>query len=303
MTTTRPYRKALRADRGTEAPGRRRREPARRVAGQDLHRRHRDGTRCAPPRPGRARRAALDPADSHRPPTGVTAGSRPIRFVRPAPPPPPARIDLPRVVSAVVVLALAGSCRRACCHLRRHARTGRCRGRRRRWSVRSAAVQVTATNIGDDGGGEAVGCVEIADPERRIHGHERRGRRRQRRRQLERLRAPSGSDDHDRSHPVGLRRREPASRRSAGVGRAPRSASTTGQRGTYSWVGNAYNKEDCTDNFLMPRTVLVTVDGAAPERASRSASPDLFTAAKNVTLTEPATGRARRTTSTPTATR
>ena len=95
----------------------------------------------------------------------MSSGVRSIRTARPAPAAAQETLplDLPRVVSVFAVLALAFALL-----VPPTAFAGT-----RSWSLSRtpasvsagpASVQLTATNTGDDGGGEAVGCVVIAVP-------------------------------------------------------------------------------------------------------------------------------------------
>ena len=63
----------------------------------------------------------------------------------------------------------------------------------------------------------------------------------------------------------------------------------TGVDGTFSWTGNAYNKEDCTDDFGMPRVVSVTIDGAVVDNPP-VAQPDAYGTGRNAPLNVGAPG-------------
>lgn len=146
-----------------------------------------------------------------------------------------------------------------------------------------ASVQVTAANIGDDGGGEAVGCVIIAIPASAF--------------MVSGVVIDSVSDGDAWSASlsgdstwwyVRLFSNSGGANRLHGIPSESVTATVTftdtGLDGTFTWTGNAFNKEDCTDDFLMPRLVSVTIDGATPNTAP-VAAPDLFATSRNVPLT------------------
>ncbi len=150
-----------------------------------------------------------------------------------------------------------------------------------------AAVQVTARNTGDDGGGEAVGCVIIAIPASAFT--------------VTNVVIDSVSDTGDDwsasfsgdgtwwyasliSDSGGGNRLHEFESVTATV-----TFNDTGSDGTFTWTGNAFNKDDCTDSFFMPRTVNVTIDGAAVNNPP-VAQPDAYGTGRNAPLTVGAPG-------------
>ena len=149
-----------------------------------------------------------------------------------------------------------------------------------------ASVQVTATNTGDDGGGEAVGCVVIAIPASAFT--------------VTGIVVDSVSDGDNWSASFsgdGTWWYAQIVSDSGGGNRLHALESVvasitfmdTGADGTFTWTGNAYNKEDCTDDFAMPRTVSVTVDGVAADNPP-VAQPDAYATGRNAVLTVGAPG-------------
>ncbi|MCV0403030.1 MAG: tandem-95 repeat protein [Chloroflexi bacterium] len=213
----------------------------------------------------------------------MSSGIRRIRVAQPAPvPTTPDRLNLPRVVTAVLVLTLIAT---AMAPAATFAGT-------RAWSLSrtpasvtgpSSSVQVTATNIGDDGGGEAVGCVIVSIPRAgfTVTGVV--------------IDLVSDGDKWSASYSVGLTDTLVRITSDSGGGNrlhgvpsewvAATISFDTVVDGTYAWVGNAYNKEDCTDSFLQPHSVLVTVNGAAPNLPPVGV-PDSFSTTKNAPLIE-----------------
>ena len=226
--------------------------------------------------------------------------SRSIRVGRPAPPP-PERLPLAyeRVVSVFAALALLVG---MLVPVSAFAAT-------RNWSLTRtpatvvggapASVQVTATNVGDDGGGEAVGCVVIAIPASAFT--------------VTNVSLDSVSDGDNWSASFsgdGTWWYASLISNSGGGNRlhALESATATitfndtGSDGTFTWTGNAYNKEDCTDDFAMPRTVSVTIDGAAIDNPP-VAQPDAYATGRNAAADRGCARGSWRTTLIPMATR
>ena len=215
--------------------------------------------------------------------------SRSIRVARPAAAAPARQpLAIERVVTALATLVLAASMLVPLSVF----------GATRNWSLtRSpasvtggapAAVQVTAANIGDDGGGEAVGCVVVAIPASAFS--------------VTGVAIDSVSDGDAWSASltgdgtwwyVTLYSNSGGGNRLHGVPSESVTATVTfndtGVDGTFNWTGNAFNKEDCTDDFLQPRSVSVTIDGAAVETAPTAAA-DAFSTTRNVPLTVPPPG-------------
>jgi VCBS repeat-containing protein len=152
----------------------------------------------------------------------------------------------------------------------------------------AAQVQITATNTADEGGGEPIGCVIIAVPALAFtvtgvtldhvsdgaawsatyggDGTEWY------------VRLSSNSGGANRLHGV------PSESASATV-----SFTDTGLDGTFTWTGNAYRNEDCTEDFGMPRQVSVTIDGARTN-GPPTATDDTYAVEKNVSLGVEAVG-------------
>lgn len=216
----------------------------------------------------------------------MSSGARSIR-VAPADATPlrPAPLDLPRVVSALAALALVfalfippGA----------FAAT-------RDWTLSAApttvspgqsTVQVNATNVGDDGGGEAVGCVVIAVPKSSFtvlavwvdavsDGD---------------AWSATFSGDTDTWY-VTLFSDSGGGNRLHGQPNESVTASIqftdTGAAGAFDWVGNAFNNEDCTDDFLLPRTVSITVGSA---NGAPLSSADGYSTTKGVPVVAAAPG-------------
>ena len=151
-----------------------------------------------------------------------------------------------------------------------------------------ASVQVTAANIGTDGGGEAVGCVVIAIPASSFA--------------VTNVVIDSVSDGDAWSASLSgdgtwwyatLYSNSGGANRLHGVPSESVTATVTftdtGLDGTFNWTGNAFNKEDCTDDFFIPRTVSVTIDGAATNNAP-VAQDDGYATTKNAPLVVPIDG-------------
>ena len=149
-----------------------------------------------------------------------------------------------------------------------------------------ASVQVTATNTGDDGGGEAVGCVVIAIPASAftVTGVT--------------LDSVSDGDDWSASFSgdgtwwfVNITSDSNGQNRLHALESviATVTFTDTGLDGTFSWTGNAFNEKECTDDFGMPRTVSVTIDGAVVDNPP-VAQPDAYATGRNAAVTVPAPG-------------
>ncbi len=219
----------------------------------------------------------------------MSSGVRSILTARPGPAAGPETLplDLPRVVSAFAVLALVFAL-----FVPPTAFAGT-----RNWSLSRtpssvaagpASVQLTATNTGDDGGGEAVGCVVITIPNNAFPVTSAS------------IDLVSDGDAWTASYAVGptstlvyLKSNSGGGNRLHGVPSeyvvATVGFTDTGLNGTFSWIGNAYNKEDCTDNFNQPKSLSVTISGAAPNTAPIGV-PDSYSIAKNQALTDSAPG-------------
>ena len=213
--------------------------------------------------------------------------SRSIRVARREAAPPPAMpLALERVVTAFAALALLVGMVVPISVF----------GATRDWSLTRtpamviggapASVQVTATNTGDDGGGEAVGCVVIAIPASAFT--------------VTSVTLDSVSDGDAWSASftgdgtwwyVSLTSDSGGGNRLHALESATATITfnDTGSDGTFTWTGNAYNKEDCTDDFLMPRTVSVTIDGAVIDNPP-VAQPDAYPTGRNAPVTVPAPG-------------
>ncbi len=213
--------------------------------------------------------------------------SRSIRIARPEPPAPsPMPLALERVVSVFAALAML-----VALLVPPSAFAGT-----RNWTLSRtpamvtggapASVQVTATNVGDDGGGEAIGCVIIAIPASGFT--------------VTNVVIDSVSDGDSWSASFsgdgtwwyaklvsdsggGERLHEFES------ATATITFNDTGSDGPFTWTGNAFNKEDCTDDFLMPRSVSITVDGAAVNNPPVAQS-DAYGTGRNAPLTVGAPG-------------
>jgi hypothetical protein len=134
-----------------------------------------------------------------------------------------------------------------------------------------AAVHVTATNTGGDGGGDAIGCVTVLVPNSAftVTGVV--------------IDTVSDSDAWTATYFVGASDTVVTLYSNSGgqnrLHQAEWVAATvnftgTGSDGTFTWTGNAFNKEDCTDDFGMPRALSVTIGGAAvTPTPSASAAP------------------------------
>lgn len=215
--------------------------------------------------------------------------SRSIRVAVPvASPPAPASLAIERVVTTFAVIALLAG---MLVPVSAFAAT-------RNWSLtRSpasvvggapASVQVTAANIGDDGGGEAVGCVIIAIPSSAFT--------------VTNVVIDSVSDGDAWSASFSgdgtwwyatLYSNSGGGNRLHGVPSESVTATVTfadtGLDGTFNWTGNAFNKEDCTDDFFISRTVSVTIDGAVPD-SPPIAGDDAYATTKNTPLVVPIEG-------------
>lgn len=146
-----------------------------------------------------------------------------------------------------------------------------------------AEIQLTVTNTGDGGGGDAVGCVIIAIPASAFtvtnavvdsvsHGGAwTSSTSTDGTTWFVRLAAASSGGD-----------RLPGSPAESLV--ATITVQDTGVDGAFTWTGNAYNKADCTDDFFMPRSLTVTIDGVAANTAP-TASDDSYSVAKSNSLT------------------
>ena len=213
--------------------------------------------------------------------------SRSVRVgPRPAPPPPPPQLAIERIVALFAALALVPG---MFVPLSAFAAT-------RNWSLTRApatvvggapaSVQVTATNTGDDGGGEAVGCVIIAIPASAFTVTSVV------------IDAVSDGDSWSASFSGdgtwwyarivsdsgGGNRLHALESVAASI-----TFDDTGVDGTFTWTGNAFNKEDCTDDFALARTVSVTIDGAALNNPP-VAQPDAFATGRNSPVTAGAPG-------------
>lgn len=213
----------------------------------------------------------------------MSTGIRRIRVAQSTPTPAtPDRLDLPRVVASVLLLTLIAT---ALAPAATFAGT-------RAWSLSrtpasvtgpTSSIQVTATNIGDDGGGEAVGCVIISIPRAgfTISGVV--------------IDTVSDGDNWSASYSVGVTDTYIRITSDSGGGNRLHGVPSewvtatisfdTVLGGTYALVGDAYNKEDCTDSFLQPHSVLVTVNGAAPNLPPISFA-DSYSTTKNAPLVE-----------------
>ncbi|HET9417057.1 MAG TPA: Ig-like domain-containing protein [Candidatus Limnocylindria bacterium] len=206
--------------------------------------------------------------------------TRSIRVAAPSPAPSgPAPLAFERVVSFFAVLALVISVLVPPSAF----------GATRNWSLTrdpatvtgtSGALEITATNTGDDGGGEAVGCVVLTVPNA---GFAVTGVT---------IDAVSDGDNWSASYSIGASDTVVSIVSNSGGGNRLHADewiavtiafNTTGLDGTFAWTGDAYNKEDCTDDFLLTRSVTVTVNGAAPNSAPTAAA-DSYTTPKNVAI-------------------
>ncbi len=219
----------------------------------------------------------------------MSSGVRSIRTARPAPAAAQETLplDLPRVVSVFAVLALAFALL-----VPPTAFAGT-----RSWSLSRtpasvsagpASVQLTATNTGDDGGGEAVGCVVIAVPSSAFTVTSAS------------VDLVSDGDSWNASFAIGPTWTLVYLKSNSGGGNrlhadpseyvvASVGFTDTGLNGTFSWIGNAYNKEDCTDDFNQPKSVSVTISGAAPNTAPVGVA-DAYSIGKNQVLSDSAPG-------------
>jgi hypothetical protein len=150
----------------------------------------------------------------------------------------------------------------------------------------AAVVQVVATNTGSDGGGEAVGCILITIPNSAFTVSSVV------------IDQVSDGDAWSASYVVGAT--DTTVRIYSNSGGANRlhqdewvaasiSFTDTGLDGSFSWTGNAYNKQDCTDDFGQPHTVTVTIDGTATNTAP-AAADDAYAAVEDTALTVGAPG-------------
>jgi VCBS repeat-containing protein len=211
----------------------------------------------------------------------VSAGARSIRVARPAPPvEQPPRLAITRVATMLLALAVVLS---LALPMAAFAAV-------RNWSLtRSPAsvsggtsvVSLTATNTGDDGGGEAVGCVLIVIPNASftVSG-------------VSIVAVGDSGDSWSATFVVGPSDTTVALTSDSGGGNrlhqgewveAEVTFTDAGLDGTFTWTGNAYNKEDCTDDFGMPRSVSVTIDGA-PSNAAPAATDDAGATVEDVLL-------------------
>ena len=149
-----------------------------------------------------------------------------------------------------------------------------------------ASVQMTATSLGDDGANKAIGCVIVTIPASAFS--------------VTNVVIDSASDGNSWSASFsGDGTWWYARLVSDGGGQnylkafesvtASVTVTDTGLDGTFTWTGNAYNKEDCTDDFATPRTVSVTIDGAAIDNPP-VAQADAYATGRNAPLTADAPG-------------
>ncbi|HEY7332960.1 MAG TPA: Ig-like domain-containing protein [Candidatus Limnocylindria bacterium] len=211
----------------------------------------------------------------------MSAGARSIRVARPAPPAEePPRLAITRVATMLLGIAVVLSLTLPMAAF----------AAVRNWSLtRSPAsvsggtsvVSVTATNTGDDGGGEAVGCVLIVIPNASfsVSG-------------VSIVAVGDSGDDWSAAFVVGPSDTTVALTSDSGGGNrlhqgewvvADVTFTDTGLDGTFTWTGNAYNEEDCTDDFGMPRSVSVTIDGA-PSNSAPTVSDDAAATVEDVPL-------------------
>ncbi len=273
------------ADRGAQAARGCRWHPAGRAAGDDLRQRDRNGGRCAPARAGRPGRAALGPAATRHSSAGM---SRSIRVGRPDPPRAQATAARLRAGGErLAALALLVGMLVPGFRLRRHPQlVADANAGDQSPAARRHRSQVTATNIGRRRRRRGRRLRRHRHPRIGVHGHE--------------CHVDSVSDGDNWSASFsgdGTWWYARSSPNSGGGNRLHAFESVaatitfidTGSDGTFTWTGNAYNKEDCTDDFAMPRTVSVTVDGAVADNPP-VAQPDAYATGRNAPLTAGAPG-------------
>lgn len=150
----------------------------------------------------------------------------------------------------------------------------------------TSVVSITATNTGDDGGGEAVGCVILTIPTAAFTVSA-----------VTIVAVGDSGDNWSADFTAGATDTTVRLVSDSGGGNRLHQAewvladitfTDTGSDGTFTWTGNAFNKEDCTDDFGMPRTVSVTIDGAASNTAPVAADDAQSTAEDTLLSVGPA---------------
>ena len=241
MTTTRPYRKALRDRRGAPAAGGCGRQPARRAARHAVRGRHRDDRR----RPAARRRCRVPPAVDPVPPGRLMpardAATGPRRRLRAS----------AGLVTIVALLAIAG------------VSAGPGRAATSTWTItltpstiealQATTIKATFWNLGGPDGQQDLGCVRIAIPATFTVGATQvtdsppgtTWKASKAGLTTVTIKTPSGGDRLPPGHP----------------GASVTAAITVSAvlPGTYTWTANAFRAQDCKDPFNDPAQLSVVV--------------------------------------------